>query len=651
MTWKPIDFEGIVNLNKTIVDQLYRYLEDKETQLSQVILNTVHPYQSSDVPPMIMPSPHLKVKLSDAVEGLGKQIHQITQSHSPITDPSDWKEAVKNINHGLWEYLETLEECVTELFQQLALLGIEDWRTELAHVVQSIKEVLANRLDDLLWAIKRIESQLKDYRWASEAQQGKWISLRKMALFWSSLLDRSLISNLVKCKKFLSFSYQNFSNKYRHFNEIHAKTDQMLEKFNNYKVFLTLEEDSQNKIKKIYQLVKLWELNTKARFLPRQETVRALRNLMSPDGALSIFKEYYHALQIELFACSNMIKSQPSLVETQDRVETMQEELLSRRGELHTLGATISKYRDFLLRTDPNPYVRSRWGFPEWIVGQEPSQANQMRSLVYDIEQLDEMYEAFRQAIERKVVAPDTPIAELDGDIQAILHEMAQPLLSKAMMQLKAERLMVLLRQLDELTHINQEVVAYVGQVLGKALRADWKYHVLFSIPAFHQIYEIHHGLIGNIEERSHINRLHKFKKLIQKIGQWVKNNDTPRHTHEIELDMNDIKGYLQDFLGQVQRVAAMEGDRETASKSRMLIERQLLEYRYLFGNFFYHLREEKPEERMIRKQFLFVDQYFEAVENILHEQRLREEAEKEREQELQREKEQAKESEDREEE
>lgn len=649
MTWKPIDFEGIVNLNKTIVDQLYHYLDKKEALLGQVILNAVHPYQNADVPPVIMTSPDMKVKLSDAVEGLGKQIRQITQSHSPITDPQDWEHAVKKINSGLWEYLETLEECVTELFQQLASLGIEDWRTELAHVVQSIKEILANRLDDLLWAIKRIETQLKDYRWTSEGQQGKWISLRKAALFWSSLLDRPLTSNLVKCKKFLSFSYQNFSDKYKHFNEIHAKTDQMLEKFNNYRIFSTLEDESQNKIKKIYQLVKLWELNAKARFLPRQETVRALRNLISPDGALSIFKEYYQALLKELFVNGNMIKDQPALVQSHDEVERVQEELLSCRGELHMLGATISKYRDFLLRTDPNPYVRSRWGFPEWIVGQEPPQAKQMWSLVYDIEHLDEMYEGFRQAIERKAVAPDTPIAEVDGDIQIILHEMAQPLLSKTMMQSKAERLMVLLQQLDELTNINKESVDYVGQVLGKALRADWKYHVLFGIPAFHQIYEIHHGLIGSVEDRNHINRLHKFKKLIQKIGQWVKNNDTPRHTHEIELDMNDIKGYLQDFLGQVQRVVALEGDRDAAQKSRTLIERQLLEYRYLFGNFFYHLREEKPEERMIRKQFLFVDQYFEAVENKLHEQKLREELEKEREKEQQRENEQAKETEERE--
>lgn len=624
MSWKPIDYDGIVNLNQAVVDQLHLYLDNKETQLGKLLLNSIHPHHGSNIPPLVLVSSDINIKLSEAIEGFSKQIRQITQSQNPVEDPGDWERAVDKINKGLWEYLETLEESVTEYFQQLNLVSIEEWRIELIRAVDAIKGMLAHRLDDLFWGLRRIESLLREYRWLCERQQGKWVGVRKIGLFWSSLLDRSLSSNLEKCRKYLGFNYQNFSEKYKRFDEVHGKTEQMLEKFTSYRVFATLEEDSRRKIKKIYQLVKLWELNSKARFIPRQEIVGSLRNLISPDKAFSIFKEYYFVLQEELFYYSRTIKKSPAVVLSQESVEKIEEELLSCRGELHTLGATISKYRDFLLRTDPNPYVRSRLGFPEWIVGQEPAQTKQMWFLGYDIETLDGMYESFRQAIERKALVPDTPISQLDSDIQSILHEMAQPLLSKGAMRLRAERLLNLLQQFDELSNINKDIVDYIGQVLGKALRADWKYHVLFGIQAFHQIYDIHHGLIDSVEDRSHFNRMHKFKRLIHEIRKWLKNNDTPRHTHEIELDMSDIRGYLQDFLGQVQRIVTITDDKETIQQASSVIEKELLEYRYLFGNFFFHLQEDRPEERMIRKQFLFVDQYFEAVENKLHELKLK---------------------------
>ena len=625
MTWRPMDFDGIINLNQTIVDQLQQYLDSKESLLGKVLLTAVNPYHSSQIPPPSI-SHGVKIRLSEAVEGLGRQIRQISHSSAPMADPNDWKSSAKKINQALWEYLETLEECVTELSQQLNMLGIEDWRKELVHIVKNIKELLIHCHEDFIWALKRIETQLKEYRWLCEAYQGKWVGLRKIFLAWDSILDRSLFANAEKCQKFLSFNYQTFVDKYKHLYAVQGKIDQLLDKFNRYKVFSTLDDDAQQKLKKIYQLVKLWEMNEKARFLPRQEPIRALRSLAGADKALALFKEYFESLLQELFTYSNAIKENPYFLMDSQNVERTQDDLLVCRGELHTLGSTVSKYRDFLLRTDPNPYVRSRLGFPEWIVGPEPSQTKQMQALIYAMETLDQKYEAFRQAIERKAAVPDALVADYESDIHSILHDMSQPLQSQKVLRLKSERLMNLLEQLDELNTSNRAVVPYIGDVLGKALRADWKYQTLFSIPAFHQIYAIHNGLLGGIEDRKHLNRMHKFKKLTQQISQWIKDRDTPRHMHEIELDMNDIKGYLQDFLGQVQRLSLLS----SPAYERSLIERELLEYRYLFGNFFNHLKSDKPEERMIRKQFLFVDQYFEAIENKLHEQKLKEEQDRE---------------------
>ncbi len=621
MSWKSIDFEGIISLNKSIVDHLFQYLEDKESQLSRVIAHALHSSQSPAILPSLAPAEESTLKLSDAIEGFSRQIRQLSQSRASKIEPADWQQTTAEINKGLWEYVEVLDECVIEFFQQLMQVGMEEWKTELAHVVDAIKEMLIHRMDDLRWGIKRLENLLQQYRWACEEQQGKWVKWRKVIFFWQSLLDRSLSAHLEKSQKFLAFRYQGFYDRYKRYVELETKINLALEKFSWYKIFNTLETDSQVKFKKLYQLVRLWELNAKSRSLPQRDSIRALRNLISQEKALLLFKEYYQALHRSLFDQSRNVKEEPMMSSDPKALKQLQEEILNLRGELHTLGATIGRYRDFLLRTDPNPYVRSRLGFPEWIVGQEPPQTKQMLSLSYEVESLDNMFEEFLQAMERKSSSPDIQIAQVDPEIQEIFHVMGQPLISKITIKGQVEKLIGLIGKLDELSNTNSNVVEYIGKTLGKAMRADWKYHVLFDMPAFHKIYMIHHGVVGPLEDRNHWNRLQKFKRHIQQIEQWIKQNVTVRHTHEVELEMNDIKGYLQDFLAQVQRLVSLEPiDKDLTLRHITEIYQQLLEYRYLFGNFFHHLKEDKPEERMIRKQFLFVDQYFEVIENRLHE-------------------------------
>ena len=80
---------------------------------------------------------------------------------------------------------------------------------------------------------------------------------------------------------------------------------------------------------------------------------------------------------------------------------------------------------------------------------------------------------------------------------------------------------------------------------------------------------------------------------------------------------MVEMKEYLQDFLIVVQDLTK---DRTRAHEAMTQVARQLLEYRYIFGKFFHYLDQNEPEGKLIRNQFLFVDQYFETAENNLHE-------------------------------
>ena len=613
MSWKPIDFQGIMSLNPQMVDQLFNYLEIKEGQASEALLQTIH---AASPHPSLPPGQINRLKIHEAAEVLEKAVSKMQKTDRSSFN-QEWVKTVEEINHILWDYFEVIEECVTELFQQIDYVQIDEWRDELFHVVEQLKDILNRHLDDLRWAIRRLKQTLKDYLFLYTK---KWNLFSRIDLIVRPPIDRALNRNLEKCRKVLGFNFQKFADRFTRFRSTSSKLEQAQNKFNWYPVFNGLDLSSQTILKKIYRLTKLWELNRSAKAFPEEDVVRVIRNLYSPEKILEVFEEYKNLLTKTLYEKSRSIKNEHKVF-TDDMIMRSDEEILCYRSELHTFGGLIKKYRNFLLRTDPDPYVRVRLGFPEWVVGNESMTTRKMREINLELGNLDDQFENLRQAIERKSVMADPTIAQVDVEVKNILHEMAQPLISSSLMHHFASRLVNQLQQLDELSNSDPRVVEYVGEILNKALRYDWKYHTLFDVADFKQLYETHLGVIGASDERIHQNRYFKFEQIINDLTRWLKNKETHRHMHEIEVDMSDMKGYLQDFLGYSQRLSRDEDlGHERAQRALSELSNQLLEYRYLFGNFFHNLHDKDPEERMIRNQFLFVDQYLEAVDNRLHE-------------------------------
>ncbi len=622
---KPIDFQGIITLNQPLVEDLNLYLKGKESQLAVSILNAIHPLPRESLPPVLPFSSNDEVYLKEAVEVFSKNVASVASSEKALVSSNDWELAVRQVNTSMWEYVEVLEGCVTELFLQLSQVGFEQWRPELLEVVESVKNILLNSMNECETTIKQMEANLWDYRSACESRSGQISWLKKMSLYWTSLLDRSLRSYLDKSRRLLTTRSKWFSKKYSDYLKLKHKIDRSLRKFKGYHVFGTLEDDVQTHFKRMYELLKLWRLNTKTNSLPSREPVRALRSAYSMDKAAQVFSEYYRELKETLFGRSRKFKSDPNDLYLDVSSRHLVEEVLKGyQAEVHALGATIENFREFYLRTHPNPYVRTRWGFSEWVVGPEPKQARELLDLVYKVELLDKLFEKLSHSLQKGPSGYDsTHLSKQYREVESILHEMGQPLTSRGVMRARAEDVLEKIEEIDELASFNPSAVDYVGKIFSKALRADWQFHVLFEIPLFHQLYAIHQGILGPDQDRQHLNRLNKFNQILDQLKGWVKNRDTHRHVHEIETDMNDMRGYLQDFLGSVQRLRA-EGSLEAgeARRQRGKIAQQLLEYRYTFGNFFHLLHQNEPEGKLIRNQFLFVDQYFEAVESQLHEMR-----------------------------
>lgn len=620
MSWQPIDFQGIIDLDHKIVEQLAQFLQEKENRLAHQILNSI-PAPSTDSS-IVSPSPALEapIKLSEAVEGFSKRARLSTKSEINTHHVgAHSQEVVKDVNTLLWEFTEVLEGCAIELFQQIRQVPIDRWHLSISHVVQSIKNTLIHYIDDLIWIIRRLEKPLKEYCQKLHMKRDKswfnWLSSGE------SYLDRNLLTNLHQTEKFLKDQYNDFHQRYIEYMRLSAQVEESLEKMKNYPILALLDLADQNLYIDIFRLLKAIELNPYPKKEVAKDTARALKQLTSIENVFRSLRIYYRELKDAFFNSSLEWKSLNHEGENfQNTLERLQGKIQEYQQELRALMHTMSAYRAFILKNDSNPYVRSRWGFSEWIVGPEPAKAKKLTHMIYSAKELDEYFSRFSESLARDPLTQQKIESNAHQEIDTLLHEMGQPLISRSMMQNRSERLLEQLRLCDEIGSPHLSTIYYVEDVLSKVMRQDWKYHVLHEFPLFHQIYHIHQGLVEHFDDPTHAFRLERFRLLFDQIKEWVEKEDIYSHVHEIGLDMNDMKTYLQDFLAIVQRAVREKSHDPFFDETVHKLRQQLLDYRYLFGQFFLFIMSKSLDGMQLRNQFLFVDQYFESVENLLNE-------------------------------
>ena len=109
------------------------------------------------------------------------------------------------------------------------------------------------------------------------------------------------------------------------------------------------------------------------------------------------------------------------------------------------------------MKTHPNPYVRTRWGFTEWIVGPEPSQTKELLRLVWDVEGLDKLYYVLLEALDKGPAATGDELTQQYQEALRTLHEMSQPLATRSVMRTKGEKLLYQIQQMNELGSLRPE--------------------------------------------------------------------------------------------------------------------------------------------------------------------------------------------------
>jgi hypothetical protein len=612
MIWQSCENLRAATLNETMVDQLSRYLAGKEAELCRRLLGSTVVF--SNMPPQLAASSYDQLRLNDTIDNLGKRFHRLSTMPNASISLKDWNSAIEEINAAFWDYIEILEASLAELFQQIDQIGFEQWTIDLSDAATHIKDELTHRLDDVAWGIRRLERPLEECYCKVMKSSNTMKVWNFCTSFWKKILDPSLETTAKKCLKFLNFRYGKFVERYVGYLELYDDAEKPLRKSNQFRALTSMDMNIQEKYKQTSFLLHLWELNKKARTLPRSETVRAVRSLSSIEATFHMFKEYLSTIRNCIFDRSRLIKKPYGEIFMDKHSHALVvDQLNGFQNELHSLATTIDRYKHFLIETNGNQ--KSRWNLSRWLAAKETKQTKALTTLVKDGEQLDHMCKNFKQSLEEGNSNTSQLSHDLEMDITHHLHEMGQPLASKAIMKKHAKAILHGLQKIDEVGSFSSSDVEYTSQVLCKLMRSDWKYHVLYDIPGFQQFFQTHLYLLKPSEDRQHIHRYNAFKKVFQQVSQWIETGDLVRHTHDIELDINDTKSLLQDFLGQVQQAAQNREvgpeNKETATNNM----KQLLDYLYLFGYFFHSLNVTDPEQRQLRRRFLFADQYFDAIE------------------------------------
>lgn len=599
-----MDFQGVVTLDRALVVQLRDYLAEREGNLTASIAKVFAPVVSRH-----------GHRLSETSRGVLDEIEMAVRGADQHPAGSI-QGLVDGLNAPLWNFLEVLEGVTSDLFQQLDLVSVEVWDEKLAELMQELVTLLYSHINSLQGTIKRLEDLLWRYRPLMEGSSPHARWAERVLRLGSSLLDRQLVNQLQETRLFLDMRYKGWLSRYSEYVTYSARAIEGIKQFDLFSILGSLSESSQRLYRFVNRMIRVWELDANSRSILLDDIVRVVREVAQPSVVHALFREYYAAIKDQLFAASRQMKGSEGAVPSVP-------DLSNARTELTTLLRAVARYREFLLRTDPNPYVRTRWGFAEWVVAPEPESCRQLLQIEYQLEALDHLFEDLIQVLIRKPKVEDRKTSQsLTQDLQATLRSMGQPLTSRHMLQAESIKLMDALERFDELASSSSRSIDTVAEVLSKALRYDSKYSLLFDNAQFHKIYAVHHELaLPLLKDPGHVEQLDKTKQGTSRVLKWIEKGHWEKHATEIDQFIDGGVAYFSN-LGTRLR-ATLGTSTRLNSDQRTLVNatrQQLLEFRYALGSFYHRLLSLDAVAQRIRGRCASIDHLIDGIDGFIQE-------------------------------
>lgn len=596
MTWKTVDFQAVLSLDTPLIEDIQHFLAEKEAHTCSKLIAALEPLYKSSSQHDEQSPPRT---LTAALDWISKGLLKAKLNHPSFILKEQWTEATKQCDEILNEYANTLEGCALELFTQLEEITLAKWHTRLVTVIGSIKQNLLHRMEELIWAIKRLEDLLKK---SEERVQPQESGLKRFFAPWHQPINPIVIGKLEVAQEQLRAHYYHFLKRYESYLNLLEKADKAIGQMGSFPIFTSLERDQQEHFLKLMQILKLIEINRKDGMLTEDELLIALHTETYPEKASHLFKEYALALRAALFTKSIEGKLSSLLPRPVVHGGRGLEEIATFQKELELLHQDLKLYNAILETSLASSEEHIQW-------------KQTLAQVDKELTELSEQYGIMLRSLKDPTLL-EIDLPKLCKEIEEYIEEMGVPLANRQMMRHAAEEALTRIDKINEIGSKDPNVIPLIEELLAKLLRADWRYHLLHGISLFHRIYCTHQGFARRCTDRQQEIRTGKFILLLDRIDSELKNRTSIYDFHTIETLENDLKGSLQDLLGSIQRaLIAVEGD---GIKQKILTEEYhhlLIEYRYHFGKFLYPLYLNNQHASLIRREFLFVDQYLDSME------------------------------------
>lgn len=589
-----------------LFDDLKRYLDDKKEALKQTLFIALE--AEAEGPRLTRPD-QKSMTLKEAVKYFDEEVGLI--------DP----EALSRINFEaigerfselLKSLSEILEGMCKELFEQLKHSPVDRWNTDFCENVQSAKELIHENCKELLAFNHTLEKSLKNL-YLKALNRKKYSFFKKIRVNIHPIIEPDILKSLKESDKLLTKEFKQFVDNQKFINQNLTKIEGLTYKFQGYQAFSEIDIDRRNIFVRVWRLLSLYNIARTKHRDSLKFIESSIKTLFPPGKANLLFRDYLTEIKKITYNLAKVYRGK--------RDATAQAVLITLRSETETLSTTIQKYRDFLIKTDPNPYVRSR--FSEWIVGPEPRRTKELSQLVHQCHRLDESQRDLFDSQEGEDTRDIHMTLSQFSELEKILHDMGQPLTSRAVMAKKGAEFTHHLKRINEVTAPLPETSLIVQDLLIKILKLDSKYLTLQENPEFIELVNTHQGIFGISRSLPHLKRIKLYKKVLEHLRSWSKKHELSLHAHDAEVEVHDLQEAMQEFYHSLPLRDPGEPHQKALFKSIVIdLKRQLLEERLLFSRFFYQMKELEHESRIVRAELHFVDPYLEAIENRLNDLR-----------------------------
>ena len=598
MAFNPADFQKGRTHGEVPADQVNLYLQKEEDHFLDNILQAFHisliesvgeakPDSSGGIPS----------RFSDAIDKVIERIDKLSSSDSSQLSPGELDIVVAHVNAAIRHYEEILEGCAAQLFSEFEKMRVDKVSDETISGVEAVKDKLIGQIADCIQQIKRLEARLGQYRRAALTGVSIFARLRS---WFEPVIDRAIGKKLKRIRQLVNTSFQQLQMRYTEYQQLETWAKARKKRLEGFVIFQTLSPDVRENFAEIYRLLKMQKKSHKTSDLVLEELNRLLREAITVDEAVTIFQAYSAAIKDAFFTLRRRL---PSELENAANLKQTKmdcaKEIEARRTEVRALGSAASRYRDFILRTHPDPYVRARLGFSESTVGPEPETTKLLVRLVHHVEALDKKFRKLSDVIKEYDPQKKDFLAlgyfdEMVEDLDRMLIEVKRP--AEAVEHF--DDLLEELKNVGALYHFDPYRLIGVEKVLRLALRLD-KFNLLVKSRKFLEFYDIHTSIRGSIPNQEQAEGIEKMKLLNQELrdlrtsDQW--RSSTARSLiHEKRenwlLEGDKVLKRLEDFVSSAKKQAPLPFDQLTGEVRER--RHEVLEFLYSYRRFVQSLQD-----------------------------------------------------------